>query len=261
MLRTMVDWIWELVSSAHRWGGGDSVWDVTIGCAVGVVLGLPGLTLVHELGHAIAARLRGLPLKSIVVGDADHLTFRAGAVTVRLGRLLGDGDVAGYVELEPTRASARDLIVVALAGPLANLVLAPVFAALALAGPTGGALDIGLRILVAGRVGMAVGHLIHRGTPGTSDPLSDGRLVQLAWGRRDMPGAGWPDASPAPPAPSSADERPSAEPARGFRWPFAVALLLVAVVGVAVGGALALLPLTVLFGGAFLTGAHRSKVW
>jgi hypothetical protein len=218
------------------------------------------LTLVHELGHAIAVRLRGLPLKSIVVGDSNDLTLRVGAVTVQLGRALDDGDVGGYVLFEATRASARDVMLVALAGPFANLAVASIFAALALAGATGGALDGCLWPLSVVSVAIAVGNLIPRGRPGSSDPLSDGRLVQLAWKRRRTPVRDWTDV-PTPPEPAAPCTPASPEPTNGFRWPFKAALLLVAVVTVAAAGVVALLPLVVLFGGVSLNGAHRRKLW
>jgi membrane-associated protease RseP (regulator of RpoE activity) len=150
MLVAMVDRIAETLESASASIGRASAWDVALMCSIIIVIGLPLLTLVHELGHAIAVRLRGLPLESIVVGNTDDLTFRTGAVIVRLGRVLQDEVPAGYVRYEPTRASASDVIVIALAGPLANLAVAPVFAAPALAGGIGGAPEACLWLLSAG---------------------------------------------------------------------------------------------------------------
>jgi hypothetical protein len=257
MVLEMGDWILDTLESMNDTIAQQSPLDMTFWCAVGI-LALPFLALVHELGHAVAVRVRGLPLKAIVVGDAADLTVRGGTATLQLGRVLGDGRLRGHVLYESTRASASDMIVVALAGPLANLVAAPAFAAVALADATGGMLDADLWLLTLASVLLGVGNLIPHGMPGSPGPVSDGRHIQIAWERRGTPVSEWTDViAPAPEAPAPPASPP---PAGAFRWPFKAALLLVALAVVAAGGALMLLPLIVLFGGAWLSGAHRRRL-
>jgi membrane-associated protease RseP (regulator of RpoE activity) len=228
--------------------------------AIVCVIGLPLLTLIHELGHAIAVRLRGLPLESLVVGDADDLILRIGGVTLRFGRMLdGDAD-AGFVRYDAAQASPDDRIVIALAGPAANLVVAPVFAGLAAIGGTSGPFDACLWLLAAVSVVLAVVDLVPSGTPGTSTSISDGRVVQLAWAARRGPVLHWTEPEAEPPAPSLAAEAPS-ERHGSFRWPFVTALFLVAVIAFTAGGPTLLMPLILVFGLAFLQGAHRDKLW
>jgi hypothetical protein len=256
----MVDWVLDVLVSGSALISRTSVSEMIVLCSVTGLIGLPLLVLVHELGHAAAVLLRGLPLESIVVGNADDLTFRVGAVVVRVGRVLEGAGPGDFVEFEAKRASANDLLVIALAGPLANLVVAPLLAVLALAS-SGGALDASLWLLSAGSVVMGVRNLIPRGMPGTTDAISDGRFVQLAWSRRGRPVTGSGDLPPVPPEPSPASEPPSPEPGSGFRWPFVTALLLVAGGTLAMGDVMLLLLIVVVFGVALLMRAHRGKVW
>ena len=124
---------------------------------------------------------------------------------------------------------------------------------LAQPGATGGALDAGLWFLAVASVLIAVGNLVPRGS-------NDGRRALLAWQRRDRPVRDWIDFAPARQAPPPAAEAPAPEPTNGFRWPFRVALLLVAAIPVALGELQLLAPLVVVFGWALLTGAHREKI-
>ena len=233
---------------------------VALVAAIVCVIGLPLLTLIHELGHAIAVRLRGLPLESLVVGDADDLILRVGGVILRFGRMLDDDTNAGFVRYDAADASPADHIVIALAGPAANLVVAPVFGGLAAIGGTSGPFDACLWLLAVASVVLAVLNLVPSGTPGTSSLISDGRVVQLACAARRGRVLHWTEPAAEPPAPSVAPEAPSQRHS-SFRWPFVTALLLVAVVTVAVCGATLLMPLILLFGLAFLQGAHRDKLW
>jgi hypothetical protein len=228
--------------------------------AIVCVLGLPLLTLIHELGHAIAVRLCGLPLESLVVGDADDLIMRVGGVVLRFGRMLDDDAGAGFVRYDPAQASLGDHIVIALAGPAANLVVAPVFAGLAAIGGTSGPVDACLWLLAVVSVMVAVGNLVPSGTPGTSASISDGRAVQLAWAARRGRVLRWTEPEAEPPAPSVAADAPP-ERQSSFRWPFVMALCVVGVLACVFGGATLLLPLILIFGLAFLQGAHRDKLW
>jgi len=254
MFIVMVDAFWEALQFVHAWTGEQSAWDITLLCVLLGVIGPSSLVLLHELGHAFGAWLRRLPLGSIVVGDTDDLVFSAGAVIVRLGRWRNASQAGGYVSLEPTRASATDLIVVVLAGPLANLAAVPGLVVLALAHVTDGALELSLWVLAVWSVAVAVGNLIPQGRPGTSELLSDGRLVELAWKQRGMVEVSSDAAPPQSP-------QPSAERAPGsrskLRWPFTIAVLAVASIAVAVAGIEAVVPLVVVFGAALLNDAHR----
>ncbi len=260
MVIGMVDWILDLLSRSAASLGEASPAEVAIASSLVTVVGLPFLVLVHELGHAFAVRFRRLPLEAIVVGDAEDLIIRAGGVLVRFGRTLDNEGAAGFVRYDASKASVSDVIVIALAGPLANAIVAPALARLALIGGTHGPLDACLWILSAASVLTAIGNLIPRGRPGTSDLLSDGRIVQLAWAARHMPAGDWTDLEAPPPAPSLTPPAPAERPS-GMRWPFAAALLLVAVLAFAAGGVELLMLLVVVFGGAVLQGAHRRKAW
>ena len=260
MVTWVVDWFLDVLSGSAASLGRASAAEVALAFSLVTVVGLPFLVLVHELGHALAVRFRRLPLEAIVVGDAEDLIIRAGGVLMRFGRTLDNEGPAGFVRYDASKASVSDVIVIALAGPLANAIVAPALALLALIGGTHGPLDACLWILSAASVLTASGNLIPRGRPGTSDLLSDGRIVQLAWAARHMPAGDWTDVEAQPPAPSLTPPAPSERPG-GMRWPFAAALLFVAVVAFVAGGAALIMPLVVLFGGALLHGAHRHKAW
>jgi membrane-associated protease RseP (regulator of RpoE activity) len=260
MVVGMVDWSFDVLRSIAAALVSASAWDTAIVFAIVMVLGLPFLTLVHEVGHALAVRVRGLPLESLAVGDADDLSIRAGGVLLRFGRMLDDDAAAGFVRYDASKASAGDVIVVALAGPFANALAAPALAGAALISGTHGPLDACLWILSVGSVLIAVGNLIPRGTPGTLDHVTDGRITQLAWAARHLPATDLTVAQPRPPTPAPTPHE-SPERRTGLRWPFATALLLVAVVAFAAGGSTLLVPLLVLFGAACLQGAHRRKAW
>jgi membrane-associated protease RseP (regulator of RpoE activity) len=257
MVGAMGDRILDLLASIAAYLDQASALEITIVVSTFTVIGLPLLALAHELGHAIAVRLRGLPLETIVVGDADDLIVRAGALTMRFGRMTEDDGPGGFVRYDATYASARDIIVIALAGPLANLAVAPVLAGLALIGGTSGPLDAWLWLLSAASLALAVANLVPLGRPGTSGLMSDGRVAQVAWARRDRPVHEWIDLDADNPA--SHGPPPPAERHTGMRWPFAAALFLVVVLALAAGGASLLVPLLVLFGAALLQGGHRRR--
>jgi hypothetical protein len=228
-------------------------------CSVLTLVGLPLLTLVHELGHALAVRFRRLPLKAIVVGDAEDLILRAGGVLMRFGRSLNDEGAAGFVRYDASKASVGDVIVITLAGPFANAIVAPALAGLALSGGNHGPCDACLHPL--GRQRPDGGRQPHPARTPRHVRLAQRRaLVQLAWAARHMPAGEWTDVEARPPAPSPTPPAPSERPS-GMRWPFAAALLLVAVFAVVVGGVALLMLLVVVFGVAYLQGAHRRKAW
>jgi len=77
----------------------------------------------HELGHAVAARRRLGGAARVSIGNAGKLeTIRLGEITVSLNALGHPGRRAGFAAFEASRATARDVVLIALAGPAASLV-------------------------------------------------------------------------------------------------------------------------------------------
>jgi hypothetical protein len=87
------------------------------------------LLLLHELGHALAARLLGWRVSEIVIGFGRELSrFRVGATRVRLRAV----PVEGYVLLSPrsTRRARSKQAFIYFAGPLTELLVLAVLAPL-----------------------------------------------------------------------------------------------------------------------------------
>jgi Peptidase family M50 len=144
-------------------------------------LGSPLLIFVHELGHAVAVRARGLPLHTLRVGDGATVAITAGNFRMELGRLLGKGDVGGYVRYDGRTASPLDVLVISLAGPAANVVGAAVSLWLATAMWSHGVVSVMLWLHTLGGVSVAAANLRLRGV--AHDPLrwSDGLWARAAW--------------------------------------------------------------------------------
>jgi len=87
-----------------------------------VLIAIPA-TLLHELGHALAARtLLGVPV-SIDVGSYGKLAhFHLGQVSVALHAIDSPARAAGWARFDASRATARDVLLIALAGPAASAV-------------------------------------------------------------------------------------------------------------------------------------------
>ena len=146
----------------------------------------PLLVLVHEFGHAVAVKARGLPLHGLKVGDRTDLTVSVGAFRMELGRLVGDGDMGGYVMYDARRVTTRDALVIALAGPAANLMGALVTGWLAVrfAG-AGWSLPFALVLLTVVGAWMVVANLRPAGVAANPSTWSDGLWARVAWrGRR-----------------------------------------------------------------------------
>jgi Zn-dependent protease len=81
------------------------------------------VTLLHELGHAIAARrLLGGDVQ-VSVGTAGKLAeMRLGQIAMSVNALSHPGKTAGIAEFDDSNATARDILLIALAGPAASLV-------------------------------------------------------------------------------------------------------------------------------------------
>jgi membrane-associated protease RseP (regulator of RpoE activity) len=85
------------------------------------VAGLP-VVLLHELGHAIAARRLLGGEVNVSVGTAGTLAeLRLGEVALTIKALSHPGSASGMAEFEASRATARDVVLIALAGPAASL--------------------------------------------------------------------------------------------------------------------------------------------
>jgi Zn-dependent protease len=89
------------------------------GLCVAFLLGI----VVHELGHVLAIRLAGSsPVAIHILGPPDRIAFHVGALRVGLGIKLTRG---GEVEYPARGLSAAQSVVIAVAGPAADLVTAP----------------------------------------------------------------------------------------------------------------------------------------
>jgi len=131
-----------------------------------VPVGLGGLILVHEFGHAVAARLAGLSVLDFSLGlGPSFARLRWGSTTIRFG-VIPFGGFVRVAELEPgvegaDRFRPRSVVgrlLVTLAGPLANYLVAAMLAAAVAAGwgvDTGRV--IGLQVTATGEHGAAAG--------------------------------------------------------------------------------------------------------
>ena len=162
------------------------------GCLLAAVF-VPLLVLVHELGHALAVKVRGLPLKALKAGDRSDLIVTIGAFRMELGRLIGDGDVGGYVMSDVRCLTTRDALVIALGGPVANLAAAVVTGWLTLrfAGEAA-ILPFALGGLTLAGVWMTVANLRPAGIAADPCTWSDGLWARVAWRGRNHRGPMWP---------------------------------------------------------------------
>lgn len=83
--------------------------------------GIP-VTLLHELGHAMAARAQLGAEVHVSVGSTDKLAeLRLGQIAMSINALSHPGRAAGSASVDDARATAEDVLWIALAGPLASL--------------------------------------------------------------------------------------------------------------------------------------------
>jgi Zn-dependent protease len=106
-----------VLNAMPAWVGGNPAFRIVLALLVTFVA-----TLVHELGHALAARLAGAEIRAVMVVPF-RLQFRPGRFT--LAGPAGRGDIGGYVSYTLDRIGARRRhALIAAAGPAANLLLA-----------------------------------------------------------------------------------------------------------------------------------------
>lgn len=87
----------------------------------GLIVGIP-LTVLHEMGHAVAAAVLLDDDVDVEVGSSGKLAdVQLGRIRMSLNALAPLGGVAGSATFSEARASARDVLLIALAGPAASL--------------------------------------------------------------------------------------------------------------------------------------------
>jgi hypothetical protein len=81
------------------------------------------MTLLHELGHAVVARRLLDGEVQVSVGSAGKLAeMRLGQIALSVNALSHRGGAAGVASFDASRATARDVLLIALAGPAASAV-------------------------------------------------------------------------------------------------------------------------------------------
>jgi membrane-associated protease RseP (regulator of RpoE activity) len=138
---------------------------------IGALLLLPALVFIHELGHALMAKLLGHEVRELRVGDDDTgLAVHWGGFTLRLGPITGQRDYSGYVLYDGSRARLWHVLLIALAGPVASLAAG---AAAAVAMVALGSHPFILMLAMLGGIEMGLANLSAR--------ASDGIQVRAAW--------------------------------------------------------------------------------
>jgi hypothetical protein len=178
------DWIYDALQSFQTFMDkgtlADSVWLFGFS-TIGTIL----LVAIHECGHAVAVLFTGHRVHELRVGHSDDVTVTAGGFRLRLGRLRGEGDVAGYVRYDAASATPRQVLTIALAGPAANVLAAAGIATLAARAE--GMFSVVLFLWALTSSAMAVSNLRPAGDRDTPAAWSDGRWVQVAWAARRTP--------------------------------------------------------------------------
>jgi Zn-dependent protease len=153
----------------HQYLAGGTLVRLLLMSIVMAVVGSPVLAVLHELGHVLAARSRGLHLPVVRLGEKPLLDLELADVRFELG---------AWVWLrwwEPVRPGTDalgtdpdDILRVALAGPAVSFAIG--VTAQLLSGATGGDLNVLLQLIAFSAIGAAIWSLIPRtGRRGDSD--------------------------------------------------------------------------------------------
>ncbi|MGZ4268062.1 MAG: metalloprotease [Solirubrobacteraceae bacterium] len=138
-------------------------------------------TLVHELGHALAARSLVDTDVLIRIGDRVPLgTVRFGRVAVDLNAIATPRRAAGVAYADLSQATPRDMLLIALAGPAASLAQVPVIALCWVA--TGGLLHTAFAIVIAQGVFAGAFNLVPRRR---RDATTGGSICSDGWHARE----------------------------------------------------------------------------
>jgi membrane-associated protease RseP (regulator of RpoE activity) len=140
--------------------------------------------LVHEVGHAVAARRFGAPVSELVAApEGPALSFVVAGVRVRfglgLGRDLRSQEPHGWVDLAVDELTAEQAIVALRAGPLAQAVYGAVGCLVVVAVGMPAVPTLLLASALLGVVGSALASLRANGRPG-----SDGARIAVLRSRQ-----------------------------------------------------------------------------
>jgi hypothetical protein len=142
------------------------------------------VTLVHELGHAIMARRRLDGDVAVSIGTAGRIAeLRLAQVTISINALSDPTRPGGAAEFDAGEATARDVVAIALAGPLASLLGTIVCGRLLSSMPAGAPHHIVWAMTLGGVFGFALNlvPMTLEDRRGGRPLRSDGRLALDAW--------------------------------------------------------------------------------
>jgi hypothetical protein len=116
----LVDLLYSIADAVYRFM--DSGPPLVVGLLYIAIAGI-AVTLLHELGHAVAARhLIGGEVQ-VSVGSVGKLAeLQLGQIKVAVNALEHPSRASGVAEFDASRATARDVLLIAVAGPAASLV-------------------------------------------------------------------------------------------------------------------------------------------
>ena len=176
------EWVYRQLEAFDR-SAAAATWGDLLVILVLTTLATPLLVLVHELGHAVAAWARGLPVREMQVGNTPDVVIRRGTFRFQFGFELRrdvpwNASYGGHVRLGTEWVTLLDVLIVVAAGPVASLLA---FAGLAwVAVASDGLLAFNLWIVARCALCDGVGNLIPRGDRERGELCSDGRLIQIA---------------------------------------------------------------------------------